>query len=265
MKVFISADIEGVNGINTWDDTNIGSLTYSYYKKQLTDEVLAAVSAINKFPNSEIFIKDGHDSGMNLDPSDFPDNVVIHRGWEGSPLQMMEGLNKTFDAIIFIGYHSANLSKGNALAHTMNPEIHKIKINDQVASEFLINAFTARLYNVPIAFLSGDEEICNVSRDNIKNLLTVATKTGVHGATVSYSPHKTNQLINDLVKESLDTDLRDNFIDMPLLFKIEIEYRNHKDAYFKSFYPKAKLINDNTLYFESDNYYEVLRLFQFVL
>ena len=39
MKVFISADIEGVNGIITWDETEPQYAAYDYFRKQMTKEV----------------------------------------------------------------------------------------------------------------------------------------------------------------------------------------------------------------------------------
>ena len=40
MKVFISADIEGVNNIVNWDETELKSSEYQYFRKQMTEQGL---------------------------------------------------------------------------------------------------------------------------------------------------------------------------------------------------------------------------------
>ena len=99
MKVFISADIEGVNNIATWDETSMNSPEYQYFRKQMTEEVKRACIGAKNAGATEIFIKDAHDSARNLILSELPEYVKLHRGWQGCPCSMMAGLDETFDAI----------------------------------------------------------------------------------------------------------------------------------------------------------------------
>ena len=43
VKLYLSADIEGTAGIDTWDETEIGKEKYAYFARQMTREVSAAV------------------------------------------------------------------------------------------------------------------------------------------------------------------------------------------------------------------------------
>ncbi len=265
MKVFISADIEGVNNIVTWDETDNKSPEYNYFRKQMTDEVARACYAAKEAGATEILIKDAHDSARNLILKDLPDFVKLHRGWEGSPCSMMAGLDESFDAVIFIGYHSPASSDGNPLSHTMNLRNQYVKINGKLASEFYINALYASYLGVPVAFLSGDKELTNLVKEENPNIVTVATKEGYHGAVVSRHPNVTNQEIEDQVKLSLSKDLKNNLVSLPKHFEVEIQFKKFNDAYSVSFYPGCKLINSNTVVFESDDYYEVVRALKFIL
>ena len=202
MKIFISADIEGVNGIITWDETEPQYAAYDYFRKQMTKEVQNACLGANAAGVKEIFIKDAHDTARNLILDAFPENAKVHRGWEGCPCSMMAGLDKTFDAVLFIGYHSPASSDGNPLAHTMNTKNLYVKINGKVASEFYINALYASYIGVPIAFLSGDKRLTELVKEENKNITTVVTKEGIHGAVVSQSPSVTNEEIKKQVEES---------------------------------------------------------------
>lgn len=265
MKVFISADIEGVNNIVNWDETSMNHPEYQYFRKQMTDEVLAACRGAKAMGATEIFIKDAHDSARNLILKDLPPYVKLHRGWEGCPCSMMAGLDETFDAVIFIGYHSPASSDGNPLSHTMNLRNQYVKINGILASEFYINALYASYLGVPIAFLSGDKELTRIVKEANENIETVATKEGSHGAVISYHPNVTNTKIEETVKLALSKDLKNNIVELPKHFEVEIQYKKFNDAYSASFYPGCKLINSTTVLFETDDYYEVVRALKFIL
>lgn len=266
MKVFISADIEGVNGITNWDETFDNNYRYPQFQKQMIEEVKMACVAAKDAGATEIVIKDAHDSALNLIHSQLPEYTKLIRGWEGSVCSMMAGLDESFDAVIFIGYHSPSRSSGNSLSHTMNTRIHHIKINNHIASEFLINSLYAFSINVPIAFVSGDLVLTQEVKGLNPNIEVVATKIGMHGATLSNHPSITNNAIYDGVYKSLTKgSLKESMVDLPKKFDIEIQYQNHIDAYNKSFFPGCKLINSDTIAFSSSNYYDCLVAFKFIL
>ena len=265
MKIFISADIEGVNNIVSWDETDAKYAEYAYFIKQMTDEVIAACVGAKKAGATEIFVKDAHDWARNLILKELPEDVLLHRGWEGCPGSMMAGLDKSFDAVVFIGYHSPSSSDGNPLAHTMNLKHHHVKINGIPASEFYINALYASYLGVPVAFLSGDENLTHIVKEANDAIVTVATKEGRHGAVVSKHPNITNKQIEDKIQEALKQDLSKNIVTLPKHFDIEIQYKKFTDAYSASFYPGCSLVGNDTVVFSSDDYYEVLRAFKFIL
>ena len=208
MKVFISADIEGVNSINTWQETEANEAVYQAFRKQMTMEVYHACMGALAAGAKEVFVKDAHDTALNLDINMLPKEVILHRGWQGCPASMMAGLDNSFSAVIFIGYHSAAGTAGNTLSHTMNTRLNYIKINGELASEFTINSLYASYLGVPVAFLSGDEALTKEVLKVNPNIKVVATKTGVHGATVSKHPSVTNKEIEETVKLALQEDLK---------------------------------------------------------
>lgn len=160
MKVFISADIEGIASTVLWDECISGKPGYEAAANQMTKEVLAACNGAFRAGATEIYVKDAHSQGNNIDVYQMPPNVYLRRRWSEHPLAMVEGLDASFDAALFVGYHSAAGMNGNFLAHTMNPRIDYIKINGQLASEFMIYSYAAAYFNVPTVFLSGDKQLC---------------------------------------------------------------------------------------------------------
>lgn len=265
MKVFISADIEGVNHIASWDETEAGHPRYLEFKKQMTDEVKAACIGAKNAGATEIYVKDAHDSALNLNFNDLPEYVTLHRGWEGTPVSMMAGLDKSFDAVMFIGYHSPSRSSGNSLSHTMNTQIVHVKINGVIASEFDINALYASSLGVPVAFLSGDQNLTELVKNTNSNIETVATKVGRFGAAISQHPAVTNKEIQSGVELALKKDLKDNIVAIPKQFEVEIQYKTPKQAIRNSFFPGVRLINDDTINFVTTDYEAFKAALHFIL
>ena len=265
MKIFISADIEGVTGIANWDETKLENSISQYFREQMTMEVKAACRGAIEAGATEIFVKDAHSSGRNMDPSKLPEEVKILRGWTRNPYVMMAGLDSTFDGVFFIGYHSAAGTDGNPLAHTMNGENEYVKINGQYASELLINSYTAALFGVPVLFASGDKLLCEEAKRINGNIETVAVSEGIGDASVSIHPNMAVKNIKQKVLEALAGDLSKCTVKLPEKFKVEIHYRKHSAAYSGSFYPGARQTGTKTLEYEAADYFEVLKFLFFVL
>ncbi|MBQ7275738.1 MAG: M55 family metallopeptidase [Bacilli bacterium] len=264
-KVFISADIEGVNNIVSWDETELKDSEYTYFRKQMTEEVKRACIACHEAGVEEIFVKDAHDYARNIIFSELPSYVKLHRGWEGGPCSMMAGLDSSFDCVMFIGYHSPSKSDGNPLAHTMNTRINYVKINGEIASEFLINSLYASYLGVPIAFLSGDENMTKLAKQANPNIKTVATKVGSHGAVISEHPEVTNKRIEEQVKLALEGDLSQNIVLLPKKIEIEVDYKTHKEAYSASFFPGCKLKTSSSIEFKTNDYAKAIVMMKFTL
>ena len=85
MKIYISADMEGITGVTHWDEVDHNKPPYSYFQEQMSKEVAAACEGANSAGAKEIFVKDAHYSARNIIPSFLPKNVKIIRGWSGHP------------------------------------------------------------------------------------------------------------------------------------------------------------------------------------
>ncbi|WP_353096165.1 M55 family metallopeptidase [Tissierella praeacuta] len=247
MKVYISVDIEGITGVTNWNETELGHSEHIWAANQMTKETIAACEAAIEMGAKEIVVKDAHDSARNIDISKLPIEALVIRGWTYSPESMMAGIDESFDAAIFIGYHSAAGYNGNPLAHTMDSQkITYIKINGEVASEFTINALIAAYYGVPVVFLSGDKMLCEKSKELVPNMETAAVKSGEGDSTFNMHPDKACEYIRNGVKEGLKT-IKECKIESPKEFKLEIRFSEHKYANRARYYPGAKLIDDHTV------------------
>lgn len=266
MNLFISADIEGTCGIADWKETDRATpYDYNYYKKQMTLEVKAACEGAVAAGAQEIFVRDAHDSARNLDGALLPQQARVMRGWSGDPLCMMSGLDQGhYDGVIFTGYHAWAGSGGNPLAHTMNGECERISLNGVLMSEFMMNAYTAGYYGLPVPFLSGDATLCAFAQEFIPNITTVAVNEGRGGAVIAMHPDVALKAIKEGVKRAVK-NAGDCPVPLPTYFSAKVRYREQATAYRKQFYPGATLERDKDVCFESEDWYEMLRFFHFVL
>lgn len=261
MKVFISADIEGVTGIGHWNETDKAFPgDYTWFQKQMTAEVSAAVESAFETGAKEIMIKDAHDSGRNLILDELPRGVQVVRGWAGHPLSMVQELDATFDALMFVGYHSRAGQNTNTLAHTMSSgRIARMTLNGQDMSEFYLHALAGAYYGVPSVFVSGDAGLCQEVKEHNPQIETVATIRGEGASVITEHPVKTLELIRGGVKKALAGDLSRGLLTIPEKLSFSIEFKKHQEAYRAAFYPGATLLNPLTVGFESTDYFEVLR------
>ncbi len=263
MKVYISADIEGITGVTSWSETEKSHSDFEVFAKQMTNEVKAACHGAYKAGATEIYVKDAHDFARNLDMNELPEYVRLQRGWAGDPMCMVSGMDDSFDAALFVGYHSRAGSSESPLAHTLSTEIEYIKINEIYASEFLINAYAAALYNVPVIFVSGDKGLVDEVNGTNSHIATLAVKEGNGKCTVSIHPQKAIKETKDIIAATLISDYSSCKIELPQFFHVKVAYQKHELAYRNSFYPGAKLTDSKVIEYKSDDYYEVLRFFHF--
>ena len=102
LKVYISADMEGVVGAVTGDQLGPGGFEYSRFRTFLTNEVNSAIEAAKEAGATEILVSDSHGNGENLLIENLPEDIQLVRSWP-RPLGMMQGIDESFDAAIFIG------------------------------------------------------------------------------------------------------------------------------------------------------------------
>jgi D-amino peptidase len=263
MKIFISADIEGVTGATSWNEADKAHAEYPELREQMTAEVAAACEGALTAGATEIVVKDGHWTGRNLIAAKLPREVRLIRSWTHDPYIMMAGLDQTFHAALMTGYHSRAGSDASPLAHTITGRVAHLKINNRYASEFLINAYTAGWLSVPVAFLSGDAGICQDASEFLPRLTTVAVMEGTGEATSSIHPALAVERIRSGVAAALKGDVASCRVSMPPHFVAEVCYRSHANAREASYFPGARLAESHVVRFEAADYLDVLRFFMF--
>ena len=261
MKILISADLEGVNGVAHTDQIYPEG---KYYKETLirwSKELNAIVDGLKKAGVKEIVINDSHNHSRNLDSSRIPKARIV-TGWQ-RPYSMVSGVEKGFDACFFAGYHTMAGSK-STLSHTYRPRIIKrVKLNQKPVGETGLNAALAGVFNVPVVFISGDKETCAEAKNLLgKQIFTVETKKSLSRyAAMSYPFEEVLEKLKSVslkvIKEKKKWKVFK--VKSPCTLDIEFALSNHADAC--ELIPGVKRISDNWIRFTHKDYPTVFKCF----
>lgn len=266
MNVYISFDMEGVTGVCNHDQVNIAHADYPRCRAQLVREVRAACEGALAAGAKRIVVKDAHESGRNIDGRELPAPVELVSGWSGHPLHMVQEISDEFDAALFIGYHAYAGSLGNPLAHTFSSKkVGSMRLNGQIASEYLICAHAAGMFGVPVVFVAGDEALCAHVAEHAPACRTVTTMRGIGPSVISRHPDATVADIRANVTEALQGNLAACRLPRPDVYRLEIAFKDQMTAYRGTFYPGVEAIDQNTLAMAASGFFDILRAIKFLL
>ena len=260
LKVFISVDMEGITGVVNWEDVSRDGKDYEYFREIMTKETNAAIEGALEAGATEILVRDSHGSARNILPEMLNRNAKLLRDWSGGFKSMMEGIDKTFDAVIFIGYHSKAGTPNALLEHTMSSRnIADVSINGISFPEAGINALIGGYYNVPVAFIAGELAVCQQAKKLIGEIETVAVKEGIGNAALNLHPEVAHEKIREGVKKALLSLKKYKPYKLKSPYKLVLKLKNEELVHEKSFYPGAKRTGDWELTFESKDLLEVMK------
>ena len=184
LKIYITADMEGVVGTVTDEQLGPSGFEYERARRWMTEEVNAAIRGARAAGATEIVVSDSHGNGQNLLLDELPEDITVIRSWP-RPLAMMAGIDATFDGAIFIGYHASTDNSEGVRAHTMSSaRLTSVKLNGAPVPETGINAAIAGHFGVPVIMLSGDDVIANEATALLGDVETAVVKQayGFHSA-----------------------------------------------------------------------------------
>ena len=265
LKVYISVDMEGVAGVVTPDQLGPGGFEYERFRHFMTDETLAAVRAAKEAGAGEIVVSDSHGNGENLLIEEFPKDVRIVRAWPRHG-GMMAGLDSSFSAAMFIGYHASTTNPNGVRAHTFSSAHYtRVALNGNAVTEGEYNAAYAGAKGVPVIFASGDDAAVEEIKSRLGNLETVETKKSFsfHSAE-TLTPAASCDKILAGVKSALGRlhDFTPYVIKTPVT--LEITFKNYMPAEVLSYLRTVQRVDSHTIRFVGKDMDEVDDFEEFV-
>src|SRR2546427_113263 len=203
-KIFISVDMEGITGVVQPAQLGPDGFEYQRAREWMTGEVNAAIQAVRDSGAAEIVVCDSHGNGQSLLIDKLPEDVRVVRGFP-RPLEMMQGLDESFAAALFIGYHASEWTADAVRGHTISSaRLLGVKLNGMEVSEGVYNAALAGQFGVPIAFISGDRLAVAQLQKVVPGAEGAIVKEpfGYHSAQ-TMTPARGQALIRDGVKRAM--------------------------------------------------------------
>ena len=260
MKVYISADIEGVAGVVHSEHTMRDGREHDLARKLMTDEVNACIKGAIEAGAQEVVVNDSHGTMRNIFPDRLHSEAQLLMG-APKKLAMVEGLDETYDAAMFVGYHTMAGANG-VLNHTFSGKaIQTIRVNGVEMGEFALNALVAGSVGVPTTFVSGCDLLALEARSFITTIETVVVKESIsRTAALNASPAVAQSTIQQAAKKSLERlhDIHPYVIDGP--YVVEIEFLNTGFADAVEILPIYNRKNAKAIQFTNDDWQSSYRL-----
>lgn len=265
LKVYISVDMEGIAGVVTGDQLGPTGFEYERARGFMTGEALAAIAGARDAGATEIVVSDSHGNGESLLIDQFPDDVRIVRSWP-RPLMMMEGIDSTFSAAVFVGYHASTTSPAGVRAHTISSaNLASVSLNGVAVPEAGINAAIAGRFGVPVVFISGD----NVAVDETRRLLgdvegaVVKQAISFHAAS-TMTPKAAQQLIREHVKAAVQrrSSFKPYVVKAPVT--LDVIFKNYRPAEMLAFLSSVQRTTSHGIRFVGKDMIEVSKFLEFI-
>ncbi|MGW4195722.1 M55 family metallopeptidase [Streptomyces sp. NPDC005004] len=175
MRIYISADMEGITGLVDSDDVQPGGRDYERGRRMMAEDVNAAVRGAISAGATHITVNDAHGPMRNILPESLHPAARLIRG-RPKQMGMLEGLGPGYDAMICVGYHARAGALG-VLSHSfMGHEIEDMWLDDRPVGEIGLAHATAAALGVPVAALTGDDHACTEMTDWDPSVTTVPVK-----------------------------------------------------------------------------------------
>ncbi|MGV3520615.1 MAG: M55 family metallopeptidase [Luteitalea sp.] len=186
-KVFISVDMEGISGIAGDDQLSAAGAEYNRSRRLMADDANAAIRGARAGGATEIVVNDSHGSMRNLRLEDLdPGATLISHSFKRHG--MMEGLDETFDAVIFIGYHAKAGTPSGLFAHTGSGVVADVRVNGRSVGEGGLNTLMANWYGVPVVLVTGDDVAVAQVAEGTPGMRTVVTKRAINQRAAALRP-----------------------------------------------------------------------------
>jgi D-amino peptidase len=259
LKFLISADLEGIDGVVSPEHTRVVGKEYERARRLMTGEVNAAIEGILKACKPEgIVVNDSHATMCNIIPEELNETVELVTG-SPKPLAMMQGIDTSFDAAFFIGYHAMRGSYPSVLEHTFHGRVvFDILINEERVGETALNAAVAGVFDVPVALVTGDRTVTEEASTFLGRVETVAVKEAVgRYAAKCLTPARARMAIRDAASKAVKQVKKFKPFKFKTPTKLDIVFVNTGMAELAELVPGSKRVDGRTVSYTSKNFLEV--------
>ncbi|HEY6547390.1 MAG TPA: M55 family metallopeptidase [Vicinamibacteria bacterium] len=265
-RVFVAVDMEGIAGVVT--DAQLGpeGFEYARFRELMTEEANAALAAAREAGVTEFVVVDSHGNYQNLLPDKLAPDAQLLRGGP-RPLGMMQGIDASFDAAIFIGYHASTVNPEGVRAHTFSSaNLADVKVNGRSITEGSWGAAIAGHFGVPVVAVSGDEAAVKEVQAGVPGIEGAVVKwpQAFHSAR-NLSPEAARQVIRDAVRKGLARrkEIAPLRVETPV--RVEVRFKSYRPAEVASWHPSIERVDAHAVRYTAKDMAEAARTMSFLL
>ncbi len=265
LKVYLSVDMEGVAGVVSGDQLNPPGFEYERFRAFMTDEAVAAVRAATDAGATEVVVSDSHGNGENLLVERFPKDVRLVRSFPRRGA-MLAGLDASFAAVVFVGYHASTTNSTGVRAHTISSaHFTRVALNGVAVTEAEFNAAYAGDLGVPVVFVSGDDAAIKEIKGRLGSLDSVVTKTslGFHAAE-TLTPAASCDAIYQGVRSAIGHRGQRKPLRIAHPITVELSFKNYRAAEVLSYLRAIQRADAHSVRFVGQDMQEVSDFVDFV-
>ena len=266
LKIYISADMEGVVGVVTNEQLGPQGFEYARFREFMTAEVNAAIDGALAAGATQIVVSDSHGNGQNLLLEKLNRDVTLVRAWP-RPLMMMQGIDETFAGAIFIGYHTGTTNSEGVRAHTISSaRLADVRLKGTSVSEAGINAAIAGHFNVPVIMVSGDDAVVKETQALLGDVEGAVVKwaTGFHSAR-TIMPEMSYVLIRDKARKAVARikDFKPYKLAGPI--QLDVRFKNYRPSEVLSYLSIVERTDAHSIRFTGKDMIEVSKFLEFIV
>lgn len=266
MKIYISADMEGVAGVV--NDAQLGPEGFDWERAcdLYTDEVLAVIAELRELGAGDITVSDSHGTGLNLRIERFPAGVRLVRAWPRR-LGMMEGIDSSYDGVILLGYHSGSHNPRGVRAHTMSSaNVFELALNGRLVCEAELSAYLAGHFEVPVWMISGDDAICDEIVGSMPHCEQAVVKQAIsyHSAD-SLVPKDAIEVLRGATRKAAGRRKEIKPVALPGPVTMDLAFKNHRPTELLAYLPNVEQLDAHRVRFVGKDILEVSSFFEFAL
>jgi D-amino peptidase len=264
-RLFVSVDMEGIGGVVSDEQIGVKGFEYERFRGLMTEETNAVIAAAREAGVTEFVVADSHGSFQNLLVDKLPADVQVVRGTP-RPYGMMQGLDASFDGVVFLGYHAGTTSTEGVRAHTFSSaRLADVRLNGVSMTEGGWNAAFAAELGVPVVAVSGDEAAVKQVQAQVPGTEGAVVKWpyGFHSAR-TLSPEASRQVIREAVKRGLARRGQIALARVKTPVSVELRFKSWRPSEVLAWLPLFERVDAHAVRYTARDMAEAFRTLEFV-
>ncbi|MET1101630.1 MAG: M55 family metallopeptidase [Pyrodictiaceae archaeon] len=266
MKAYVSIDLEGLPGVSSLMQVAPSLPLYSDARRVMTWAANTVSKLLKENGFDRIVVADSHAYMANISYMDINVPIELIQGYP-RPYSMVIGIEEGFDAAFFIGYHAAAGTLRGFLDHTYSSRVlYRVFVDGKQASEYLLNAYYAGYYGVPVALVAGDDHLRIEVEEYTPWAVFVPLKKGLSRISARYpSLGEAEKLLAEGVKEAARRLKNGELKPLkPKPLNIKVELREVIYADMAQLIPGSRRLDAYTIEYDAKNPIDALGFIELV-